>query len=821
MRATELGYAARTLRKSPAFTLTAMATIALGIGASTAIFSVVNAVLLRPLPYADGERLAVLWGDLRNRNVRDFPFSPFDFNDMRKAGSLFDGLAAVVTGRQPLSGDDGAPEQVRIGGATTNLFALLGARIARGRDFIDADGAPQPARPGNAQANPPRLPAIAILSHEFWQRRYGSDPGVLGRSIDLGGGRAQIVGVLEPGFELLFPPGRNVERAPDIWTAMRLNFDVRTRMNVFLRVIGRLKPGVRFAQAQSQMDGIAAEFRQRFPIAKTAGMYIRVEPMREDLVRRVRPAILALMGAVMFLLLIACANVANLLLVRSSLRGRELAVRAALGGSRWRLVRQTLAESILLAGGGALLGLLLARLGIDLLLRLKPADMPRIESIAIDPAVLAFTAVAALAAAATFGVVPALRASRPQVADVLRASGRTSGLGSGRLLRNGVVVAEVALSFVLLVGSGLMLRSFVALERTDPGFDARGLLTFSLPVVRADIQERAQFVRLLGQRLRALPGVQAVTAAAPLPLDGGIANGRWGTDEAAADPAKFQQADFFAVLPGYFEALHTRLITGRAFTEADNRPELKYIMIDQLLAAKAFPNQSAVGQRLLARIRTLEPEWFQVIGVVAHQRHESLAVDGREQMFLTDGYMQHGAVARWAIRADGDPMRLAAAARAEVTRLDPKLAPAEVQPMQAFVDRAQAPTRFALILIAIFASIAAILAAVGLYGVLSTVVQQRTAEIGVRVALGAPPASIQHLLVGQGLRLSAAGIVLGLAAAFAVTRVMSSMLVGVAPTDPATFAAIAVAFFVIAGIASWLPARRASALDPVAALREE
>jgi putative ABC transport system permease protein len=602
---------------------------------------------------------------------------------------------------------------------------------------------------------------------------------------------------------------------------MRLDFANSSRNDVFLRVVGRLKQGVTLERAQVQVDGIASDLRQRFPIKQTSGLYFRVEPMHKDLVKDARPAILALMGAVMFLLLIACANVANLVLVRASWRERELAVRAALGAGRWSLIRQMLAESLLIAFGGAVLGLLLARLGIDLLVLIGPADLPRLDSVTINPTVLAFTALASLAAAAMFGVVPALRASRPDVVEALRSSGRTAGLAAGRLLRSGVVIAEVALSFVLLIGSGLMLRSMIALQHVDPGFDSHGVLTFFLAGLRGQGPQRAVIIQQLRERLRALPGVQAVTAASPLPLDGGIAYGRWGTEEAVANPGKFHEADFHFVLPGYFEALRTNLIEGRTFTDADNVPGPRLLVIDSDLAAIAFPNQSAVGKRLLVRARTPEPEWFEVIGVVAHQRHTSLARPGHEALFLTDAYMGQGAVARWAVRGSGDPAQLGAAVRQEVARLDPRLVVSELQPMQTFVDQAQAQTRFALLLIAMFATIAAVLAAIGLYGVLSAAVRQRTAEIGVRMALGAAPAGIFRLMVGQGIRLSALGIALGLVVALGLTRVMVSMLVGVQPTDPLTFAAMALFFFVIAAVSSWLPARRAALLDPTKALREE
>jgi len=824
----DFAFAARSLRKNPAFAATALLTLALGIGVSTAIFSVVNAVLLRPLRYPNADRLVLVWGELRTRNVHNFPFSPPDFRDLKDQATLFGDLAAVTTGRGTVTGDGGDPEQVSNAGVTPNLFSMLGARIEIGRDFTDKDALPAPrppqAAPGVAAAAPPgpRLPIIAILSHEFWRRRYGGDRSIVGKSIDVGGGSAQIVGVLQPGFELLFPPRASIERTPDIWFAQRIDFENSSRKNVFLRVIGRLKPGVTVAQAQAQAEGVAADMRRRFPIDQTAGFHIDVEGMHEDMVAEIKPAIVALMGAVVFVLLIACANVANLLLVRSSVRERELAVRAALGGSPWRLVRQMFAESMLLAGGGALLGLVLAQLAIKLLIALAPSNLPRLDTVSLDPFVLAFTIGCAVVSALLFGVVPAWRASRPDLADVLRAAGRSPALGGAKLLRSGVVTAEVALSFVLLIGSGLMMRSFVALSHVDPGFDPNQVLTFTMFNPRlTKPEEQAVFKRSVYDRLAALPGVRGVTIASPLPLDGSLSNARYGTAEAAANPAKFRQATTFAVYPGYFETMRTKLIAGRTFTPADNRDSATVVIIDSQLAAKAFPGQSAVGKRLLIRVRTEEPEWFDVIGVVEHERHESLATAGPEQMYFTDGLFSHFAAATWVVRANVPPTTLTAPIRAAIREMDPSLVVADAKPYSDYVDVAMAPTRFALVLIGIFAAIAAILAAVGLYGVLSTLVRMRTAEIGLRMAFGAQPVSIMQLVVGQGLRLSALGILIGGVAALALTGAMRSLLVGVTPTDPLTFAGIVLLFIAIAILASWIPARRAAALDPTIALREE
>jgi putative ABC transport system permease protein len=588
-------------------------------------------------------------------------------------------------------------------------------------------------------------------------------------------------------------------------------------------VIGRLRDGATLEQAQAEAEVVATESRKVDTIRQTADFHFRLEPMHKYLVAEVRPAILALTGAVIFLLLIACANVANLLLVQASLRRRELAVRAALGGSWRRLVRQMLVEALLLAGGGALLGLGLAWFGILQLRVIAPANLPRLDSIRLDPVVLAYTALAGLSAAVIFGLPPALQASRPDVMSVLRGSSRTGGLAGGRRLRAIAVITEVALSFVLLIGSGLMVRSFLALQRIDPGYDSRSLLTFQLLGLRggSQPQERATFMREVQGRLQALPGAESVTASTPFPLTGGFNPIRWGTEQALSDPSKFQAVDFQIVLPGYFETLRTPLLAGRAFTEADSAPERNVVVIDQFLAAKAFPNESAVGKRILIRIRTPEPEWVEVIGVVGHQRNTSLAEPGREQVYFTDGFLSHGVARRWAIRTKGDPAQYIAVTRAEIAKFNPNLLITEMQPMKALVGRGQAGTRFSLLLIGVFAVVAALLAGVGLYGVLLTVVRQRTAEIGVRMALGASSGSIFKLVIGHGLRLSAVGVAVGLVAALGLTRAMTSMLVGIKATDPITFAAMAALFLILAAVASGLPARRAARLDPTVALREE
>jgi putative ABC transport system permease protein len=812
-------YAARTLRSSPAFAAAAVLTLALGIGASTAIFSVANAVLLRPLPYKDPGRLVYACNDLKTRNVSDHLWSGPNYMDLRDhASPAWEDVAAVNTGRANLAHDDGTPEEYAYAQVTPNLFRLLGAHVVLGRDFIESDGQPDPMTADGAPPPPDqRQPIYAIASQEFFQRRFGGNPAALGQPVVKNG--PVLVGVLERGVELLFRPDNNIERKPDLWMAMRLQYSENLRLGLSLRVIGRLRPGMTLQRAQSQADAVAEQIRAIDVIYRGAGLRFHLEPMQQFLVAPMRPAILALMGAVIFLLLIACSNVANLFLVRASLRGRDLAVRTAMGASWWRLARQMLAEALLVSAIGSALGFALAWVGVHELLAIAPAGLPRLDATRMDPTVLAFGIGAGLAAAVLFGLAPAIRMARPDVAQVLRASGRTRGLTGGALLRNMVVVAEVALCFVLLVGSGLMFRSFLALQRIDPGYDPRGLLTFRTMGGKParSFEERAAIVRQMRAALAAIPGVQSVTAANTLPLSGLFFPNRWGKEDAMNDFSKFQAADMQMVLPGYFDTMRTPLVAGRVFDESDNNPEIRHMIVDQALAAKAFPNGSAVGRRILSRINTPANVWYEIVGVVAHQRLASLAEPGREQMYLTDSR----GVQEWAVRTAGDPAKYAAAVRAAMAKFDRGMLLTNVQTMDSIVERARTGTRFSLLLIAAFAGIAALLAGVGLYGVLSTVVRQRTAEIGVRMALGAAPGGIFGLMLGYGLRLSALGIAWGLMAALMLTQAMATMLVGIKPTDPVTFVAMAALFFLIAGLATWMPARRAAALDPSAALREE
>jgi putative ABC transport system permease protein len=812
-------YAARTLRSSPAFAATAVLTLALGIGASTAIFSVANAVLLRPLPYRDASRLIYPCADFKTRNIADHLWSGPDFLDLRNyASATLEDVAGVATVRANFVRNDGTPDDTVIAQVTPNIFRFLGARVVLGRDFIESDGQPQPTNVDGAPLPPDqRLPVYAIASQEYFQRRFGGNPAALGQPVVKNG--PILVGVLERGVELLFRPDKDIERRPDLWTALRLSPGM-PRIGLILRPIARLRPGVTLKQAQSQADVVAEHIREIEPTYKGAGLQYRLEPMQPYLIAQLRPAILALMGAVTFLLLIACSNVANLFLVRASRRARDFAVRTAMGASWWRLARQTLAEALLVSAIGSVFGFGLAWVGVHELLAVAPTNLPRLDATRIDFAVLAFSIGAGLMSALLFGLAPAVRAARPDVAQVLHAGGRNNALAGGVQIRNAVVVAEVALCFVLLVGSGLMFRSFLALQRIDPGFDPHGVLTFRASGGKAPrtAEEAAAVMRQRRDALAAIPGVQSVTAANLLPLSGLFFPNRWGRDDALNDYSKFQSADLQQVRPGYFETMRTPLLAGRYFDESDTNPQLRRIIVDQMLAAKAFPNGSAVGQRILSRINTPTNVWYEIVGVVAHQRLSSLAEPGREQMYLP---AVNFFTAGWAVRTAGEPAKYAEAIRTAMAKTDRSMLVTDVRTMDSIVEHAQTSTRFSLFLIAAFAGIAALLAAIGLYGVLSTVVRQRTAEIGVRMALGAAPGPIFEMMIGYGLRLSAAGIAAGLLAALLLTQAMTSMLVGIKPTDPLTFAAMAVLFLVITGLATWIPARRAAALDPSSALREE
>lgn len=660
-----IGTAVKALRKRFLANVLAAITIALGVGASTAVFTVANAVLLRPLPYKDANRIVIASIDLRKRNVRNYPFSGANLFDLRdQTKSTFEGFAGVETERTFVQTEDGTPEQISVARVTTDFFRLLGAKIAYGRDFSGQDGLPQPPRSPSTtpQMAPARLPYIGIISYEYFVRRYGGSPAILGHPalFRLGQPGPIIVGVLAPGFKLYFPPEDGIDAAPDVWVANRLRYDPDDRIGGSMYVVGKLKHGVPLELAQASADGVAARIREVCSICATAGFSIRIQLIRQQLAAAVRPAILALLGSGIFLLLIAYANVTNLALVSLSVRERELAVRAALGATCWRLLRSLIVEAVLPAGTGAVAGLVVAAIAIRELRTFGPADIPRLDTARIDFHVLGFAALAAFIVVIFVFLALAWRIPRSELMDSLHPASQHAGLSKSSSLRKSVVVLEIALAFVLLIGSGLMFRSFLALQRIDPGFDSHGLLSFQILGINIDknsLEKRAAIIQEIRQQLQAIPGVQSVTASVAFPLTGGSGPIRWGTDEALSDPSKYQVADYNLVLPGYFDTMYIPVLDGRTFTDADDVPGRKLLIVDEFLAKKAFPGQSAVGKRILVHINTPDPEWVQVIGVVRHVRATSLAEPGREQIYITGGFVESGFMYYWAARITGQPVQ--------------------------------------------------------------------------------------------------------------------------------------------------------------------
>ena len=817
----DLRYALRTLVKDPAFAAVAISTLALGIGASTAIFSVVNAVLLAPLPYEDEDRLVMIWAEARARDLQNWPASTPDLLDYRAAQS-FDEVASAFPFRVTLTGE-GDPERVDAITVTENFLPILGARPLLGRTFNSEDVATFTPDPNDPDATPP--PPAVILGHGLWQRRFGGDPTIVGKSVEMVGTSVNVVGVLPADLELLFPSTTRIPRRVDIWIANRVNFESTIRRNVSHYVLARLKPGITASQAQAEMDALGTRNRAEIPLYRDIEHYIHVVPLHDDLVAPVRPIVLALFGAVGFVLLIACTNVANLLLVRATTRSQEISIRAALGGTRTRIIRQMMSESFVLSLAGATIGLGLATAGIRVLSVLRPADLPRMETVGINGVVLAFTLLTSVVAAMIFGTLPALQASRTNLATALKTRTDAGGAALQRALRSGMVVVEVALSLVLLIGAGLMIRSFVALTRVDPGFNAAGVLTFQAAVPPGAFQGqegRAAFFSQLRERIAGLPGVEAVGAGRPLPLSGVDLTARYGPEEALSDPRLFQQATYRIVTEGYFETMQTRLLEGRLFGPAEFADSLPYILVDDVLARKTWPDESAVGKRLIVRPFSFDPFPVEVIGVVENQRHMDLSRPGRETYYLSHRFANSPTnLMTWTVRSAVDPLSLVGAVRREVEEINPNIPLTDVQTLQSYVDTARAPTRFALILNAVFGATAMILAAVGLYGVLAYAVRQRTAEIGIRMAFGAPPGSILGLVVKHGMTLAVAGLSVGLAASFGLTRFITSLLVDVPATDPVTYASMVAFFLVIAALASYIPALRATRVDPMVALREE
>ena len=825
----DVRFAVRSFVKRPAFTGALLLTLALGIGSNVAMFSVANAILFRPLPYAEPEELALIWTRLPATNVARSLVSGPDFRDYVDQTTAFEDFAGAVGIAGTLTGD-GPAEQIMVAYSTPNLFDVLGVTPVVGRDFDERDAfAVDPQAFGSP--NPELPPGAVMLTYNLWQRRFGGDRSVVGRTIQMDGLGQVVVGVLPPDFRIYLPADVAMPTNIDAWGLLPSNMSEFARDAPWLTVVARLRQGVTLEQAQAEMDQVAARLRATHQFHANQNLQIVVNGMHRDIVSHARPAVLALLGAVGFVLLIACANVANLLLVRATGRGREIAVRAALGSGRGRIISQMLTESALLALGGAVLGILLAWWSVRVLVALSPGNLPRIESVSIDGQVLAFTAGVTAIAALLFGLAPAVRAVGGKLADALRDRGADSGGLRGNRLRTGLVVTEVALSLVLLIGAGLMVRSFAEIRRVHPGFETENVITFSAPIPFLKYftpDSRASFVTELGDRLGQIPGVERVGGVTPLPLAGGdlYSVGSYGRVGDPDDVYQANKADYKSVLPGYFEAMGIELVAGRTLIRSDNDAgALAVAVIDRRLAERAFGDEDPLGKELIVdwfneQTITLERKAVQVVGVVGNVRSASLAAEGRETSYFPYRFFSFLPLT-FVVETAADAQGLVPLIREAVDEQDPDVPISDLATLESYVLDAMAQTRFLLTLTGVFAVLALVLASLGLYGVISYSVRQRTREIGVRVAFGAGEGDVLKLVLAQGLVLASAGVILGLGASLGLTRTVRSLLVGVSATDPVTFLAIPALLLGVAAVASYVPARRATAVDPVEALRDE
>jgi putative ABC transport system permease protein len=816
----DIRYGIRSLLKRPSFTAIAVITLALGIGANTAIFSVVNAVLLRPLPYKDSDRLVMVWEADQKKGVNHVQVSAPNYVDWRDQNDVFEQMAAAFarpdTGVNLSEGTN--PEWVQAAVTTGNLFAVLGIQPALGRAFL-----PEEEKAGNNR--------VAILSDSLWQRRFAGDRSIVGKTITLDARSYTVVGVLPVDFE--FPTPRNVDSAAKPKGPVELYIPAvlgKHRGGHNYRVIARLRPGVTLQQAQAHMDTIAARLQQQYP-DQQVGMGASVVSLSEQVVGKVRMALLVMLGAVGFVLLIACANVANLLLARTAERDREFAIRAALGASRGRIVRQVLGENLLLALVGGALGVLLAFWGVEALVALSPVDFPRLRETHIDARVLGVSFMLSMATGLVFGLAPALQLSSPDLNNSLKEGGRSASEGSRhRRFRGFLIVSEIALSLVLLVGAGLLMRSFIRLQETSLGFDPARVLTVQLSLPGARYGERAQaapFYEQLLQRTRSLPSVQSVGLTNYLPLSGSDSGTSFNIEGRPPLPrGEFLEAAPRWISPDYFRAMGITILRGRALSEQDIASESRVALINETTARRFWPGEDPIGKQITMESPE-KPVWHEIVGIVADVRHTSLDAESEPEMYYPYLFASEADSSPWTsmylvVRANRDDSAgLAAALRREVLAVDKDQPVYNVVSMTQLMSASVSQRRFNMQLVGFFAAVAVALAAVGLYGVMSYAVTQRTHEIGIRMALGARGQDVMKLVVRNGMSLALTGVALGLTGAFGLTRLMGSLLFGVGPTDALTFVTVSLCLITIALIACYLPARRATKVDPVVALRHE
>ncbi len=807
----DIRYGVRMLLKSPSFSIVATIALALGIGANTAIFTVVNSVLLRPLPFPNSEQLMTLWETDSRRSIRQGSASYPNFADWREQSHSFDKMAAFHSTDFTLTGKSDA---VRVQGAVVNaeLFSLLGVGPVVGRAFL-----PEEDSPGENHR-------VAIISYGLFEKRFNADRNLLGQPIVIDGENYLLVGVMPREFE--FP----IQNEPaELWTTFAQEAEgeepsTQQRGAHYLRVIGRLKDDVTRQQAQTELNAIAARLEQQYP-EKNLHRGIAVIPALDALVGDIRPALLVMLGAVGLVLLIACANVANLLLARAMGRHREMAIRAALGASRWRVMRQLLTESILLSLTGGALGLLLAIWWSDLLVALNRDDIPRALHVGLDLRVLGFTFGVSILTGLIFGVMPAFSSTKLSLGESLK-DGRGAGEGAkGNKLRGTLVVVELAIAVVLLVGAGLLIQSLWRLKHVHPGFDSRNVTTFNLglPEVKYPAEKQDQFYRDLAGRIRSLPGVQSASTVAPLPLSGDNYSISFETEGRPVPKGEEPSAEFYTIGLQYFRTMGIPLLKGRDFNEQDQHQSPSVIIVNQSFARKFFPNEEVLGQHIKPGISSFEGEkarMREIVGVVGDVKHRSLGLESRPAFYVPQSQVPFDYMTV-VVKTAGDVGGITNAAQNEVRNLDAQLPVFNIQTMDQYVASSMATPRFNTTLLGIFAAVALVLTIVGLYGVTSYAVAQRTNEIGIRMALGAQAADVLRLIIGQGIKLVVIGVALGLAGAYALTRLISSLLFGVGTKHTLTFVVVAAVLALIALIACYVPARRATKVDPLVALRYE
>ncbi len=803
-----LVYSARMLLKRPGLTAVAVIAIGLGIGANTAIFSVVNTVLLQPLPYEHPEQLVMLATEQRNQALDGRgSFSVPDFVDVQQSSTTLQYVATVQRSGTIIT-QGGDPERLIGAVVSSDYFSLLGVKPELGRVFTrDED------KPGAAP--------VIVLSHGLWQRRFGGDPGIIGREIDLGG-KSTVIGIMPAGFQYPISDDKQDYWEPIFAAAFMTKESREERANRSLDVIARLKPGVTVTQAKADLDLLSRQIEQKSPQSNTNVIFNAVS-MHEDMTREYRPALLVMLGAVCLVLLIACANVANLLLARAAARQKEVAIRMALGASRGRIAAQLLTESVLLALMGGGLGLLLASWGTDLLVAYGPANVPRLREIGLNVQVLAFTFGLATLTGILFGLAPALHASRPDPGNMLKESGRGLSHAGRNRTRSVLIVSEVALSLMLLAGAGLLINSFWHLMQTDAGFDPKSVLALDIPLGRTtykNSEQRAAAFKQLVERMKNIPGVRDAGVVSNVPLTDFDVEISFNIEgRPPYKPGEELVADYTVASGDYFRTINIPLLRGRVFTDADTAGSPQVMLVSNAFAKHFFPNEDPIGKRLVMDGEDKTPR--EIVGVVGDVRRKGLDVDVQPEMYVS--YLQQpdrrmNLVLRTEARDASD---LTQAARAEVKAFNPAQIIWRVQTLEQLLGTSVAPRRFNMMLLGIFAAVALILAAIGLYGVMSYSVSWQTHEIGIRMALGANRADVLRLVVQQGMKMTVIGLALGLVGAFLMSRVLIGMLYGVSPTDPLTFTGVSLVLLAVALLACLIPARRATRVDPIVALRAE